>query len=219
MSIQNSPFLSLPSELISHIAQLNKPILTALNLRATCTALLAISEFSQYIQADPKPFMFFNYEAFLKGIGRKTAFFSSIEKNETVEEHIELLNEFQAQNGQLISLNLLDQKLKVIPPEISHMTRLRDLCLANNQLKELPVNLSKLTSLAHLQAWKNQITYLPPEIGNFPKLTQLNMSNNQLSYLPTEIGQLGSLMALYLNQNSLVRLPAEIGGLTKLETL
>ena len=61
-----------------------------------------------------------------------------------------------------------DELLQVI--ERAAKEDLQSLDLSNNQLSSLPPEIGKLTSLQSLELWTNQLSSLPPEIGKFTSL-------------------------------------------------
>ena len=83
----------------------------------------------------------------------------------TAEELLQVIKQ-AAQDG-LEDLNLGDQGLQFLPPEIGELKALRS-----------------------LQLYQNQLSCLPAEIGQLTHLQMLSLRNNQLSRLLAEIGQL-----------------------------
>ncbi|HSW76919.1 MAG TPA: leucine-rich repeat domain-containing protein [Candidatus Saccharimonadales bacterium] len=119
----------------------------------------------------------------------------------------------------MIALNLSNQQIKVLLPEMGQLSHLQYLDLSNNQLSALPPEMGQLIHLQTLYLFKNQLNALPPEMGQLSHLQYLNLSNNQLSALPPEIGQLINLQELSLSYNQLSELPPEIGQLRALQYL
>lgn len=91
--------------------------------------------------------------------------------------------------------------------------------LSNNGMRTLPPEIGRLRNLQYLNISRNQLAELPREIGLLNKLQVLNVSGNQLDQLPTEVGNLANVKQLLISQNFLKRLPPEIGRLSKLEYL
>jgi Leucine-rich repeat (LRR) protein len=116
-------------------------------------------------------------------------------------------------------LDLSDNQLSQLPPEIGQLSSLQTLDLGNNQLSALPPEIGNLSSLQMLDLLGNQLSALPPEIGNLSSLQMLDLGYNQLSKLPPEIGQLSSLQTLDLGNNQLSKLPPEVGNLSSLQML
>ncbi|WP_445636644.1 hypothetical protein NSTC745_01579 [Nostoc sp. DSM 114161] len=135
----------------------------------------------------------------------------------TNEELLRIIE--QAAKEKATQLDLSNNQLSSLPPEISQLSSLTRLYLSNNQLSSLPPEISQLSSLTRLDLHNNQLSSLPPEICQLSSLTTLYLHNNQLSSLPPEICQLSSLTTLYLSNNQLSSLPPEISQLSSLTTL
>jgi len=120
---------------------------------------------------------------------------------------------------QLKYLNLDENELLYLPPEIGSLTNLRELSLYRNKLQKLPVEIGKLINLNQFTLQDNRLAALPPEIGLLKNLTELDLDNNLLITLPVEIGALTNLDTLTIDNNHLLTLPKEIGELKKLSLL
>jgi internalin A len=132
----------------------------------------------------------------------------------------ELLQEIErATRDGATTLNLSDNQMIALPPEIGELKSLTTLDLGGNQLTTLLPEIGELKSLTTLNLWDNQLTALPLEIGELKSLTTLNLIGNQLTALPLEIGELTSLTTLDLIGNQLTALPLEIAELKSLTTL
>lgn len=124
--------------------------------------------------------------------------------------------------GFLTNLNELDlsnNKISTIPQDIGSLTKLSWFSLSSNQISSLPKSIKKLINLRWLNLHSNKITELPAEIGNLKSLIWLSVSNNSLSTVPSEIGKLGNLAELNLQNNQITSLPPEINQLPKLAML
>jgi internalin A len=130
-------------------------------------------------------------------------------------DKLTILIEQAAKEGWL-DLNLSDNQLTSLPPEIVKLTNLTSLDLSRNQLTSLPPEIAKLSNLINLDLRRNQLTILPLEISRLTKLTYLDLGSNQLTILPPEIARLTKLTRLDLRRNHLTSLPPEIGSLTNL---
>ncbi len=135
----------------------------------------------------------------------------------TNEELLKVIEEAKASGS--TRLNLSENELTTLPPEIGQLTSLTELNLGGNRLTNLPPEIGQLTKLTKLYLVGNQLTSLPPEICQLTKLTELYLGDNHITDLPPEIGQLTKLTKLYLVGNQLTSLPPEICQLTKLTKL
>ncbi|XP_029447516.1 leucine-rich repeat-containing protein 69 isoform X2 [Rhinatrema bivittatum] len=84
----------------------------------------------------------------------------------------------------LIILNLNNNKIKYIPPEIHRLSNLQHLTLNGNQLKSIPKEISLLKNIYELHLANNQLMYLPEEIVHMTNLQILCLARNQLPMLP-----------------------------------
>nr|AAU84033.1 leucine-rich-repeat protein [uncultured archaeon GZfos35D7] len=84
------------------------------------------------------------------------------------------------------TLDLSDNQLTALPPEIAELKGLTTLDLSGNQLTALPLEIGELKSLTTLYLWGNQLTALPLEIGELKNLTTLDLRDNPLP-IPPEI--------------------------------
>ena len=120
----------------------------------------------------------------------------------------------QAAKERATSLDLSDNELTELPPEIGQLSNLTELDLAYNQLTSLPPTIAQLTNLTELNLSGNQLTTLPPEISQLTHLKKLMLGDvfggNQLTSLPPTISQLNNLTVLGLGGNQLIVLPSNI---------
>ncbi len=110
----------------------------------------------------------------------------------------------------MTELDLSNQGLIDLPPELFQLTSLIKLDLGGNNLTTLPLEICQLANLTVLAIWNNQLAVLLPEICQLTNLTELDLSDNQLTALPPEICQLPTLEYLYLYGNPLIAPPPEI---------
>jgi len=115
-------------------------------------------------------------------------------------------------------LNLCNEFLAVLPPEIALFRNLQSLLLDGNELRTLPVELKLLTDLTYLNLSYNDFTMLPSELLGLPQLTVLCMNNNRIRVLDSKVvSKLTNLKKLWLNNNRIVSLGKQIGSLEQLE--
>jgi hypothetical protein len=74
--------------------------------------------------------------------------------------------------------------------------------LTNNQLTDIPPELSDMSGLLYLHLENNQLTSIPPELGNLTELETLHLENNELTGLiPARLSDLSRLHTLDLSNN------------------
>lgn len=139
----------------------------------------------------------------------------------TNEELSKMIKQAADENWKL--LDLAEQDLTILPPEMGQLKNLTQLDLSYNQLQALPAEISQLRHLTQLNLSDNQFTVLPPEVCQLTHLQKLSLGDvfggNQLTALPATITQLHNLTVLSLCGNQLTELLPEIGQLTELKTL
>ena len=89
-----------------------------------------------------------------------------------------------------------------IPPELLHLTALRQLYLHDNGLSGPIPDMSGLVSLERLWLSDNNLTGFVPDMSRLPAtLTQLNLHSNQLiGQIPPSLGELSELEGLWAAQ-------------------
>ncbi|XP_015728669.1 leucine-rich repeat-containing protein 28 isoform X3 [Coturnix japonica] len=129
--------------------------------------------------------------------------------------------------GSLVKLQFLDlsdNALEIVCPEIGRLRSLRHLRLANNQLKYLPAEVGDLRelqtldistnrlitlperlhmclSLQYLTADRNHLWYVPRHLCQLPSLNELSMAGNRLAFLPLDLGRSRELQYVYVDNN------------------
>ena len=116
-------------------------------------------------------------------------------------------------------LDLRDNRLVDVLPEIGRLTHPTELYLSQNILNDLRPELFQLTNLIELHLSDNQMNELPPEICQLINLKELHLGSNLLTELPSEIFFLTDLTVLNLNNNQISELSPEICQLNNLEEL
>jgi len=116
-------------------------------------------------------------------------------------------------------LDLTDNYIEDIPPEISNLTCLETLNLRLNCITEIIPEMCNLISLSSLYLGENGITIIPREICNLANLTELLLNNNFITEFPPELCQLANLNLLALHNNTIKKIPPEISQLTNLKEL
>jgi Leucine-rich repeat (LRR) protein len=116
-------------------------------------------------------------------------------------------------------LNLSANQLSDLPPELGRLTKLQVLNVSGNQLDQLPNEIGNLVNLKQLIAGQNLLKRIPPEVGRLNKLEFFDASDNRLTQVPAALGLSTSLRDIALRTNFLSTLPAEMGKLKRLRTL
>ena len=83
----------------------------------------------------------------------------------------------------LVSLNLNNNSLQSLPPDIHLLTNLHVLSASNNQLHQLPDELCSLLQLTELHVDGNKLTSLPHQMGQLRRLRKLMLQKNRLTTL------------------------------------
>ncbi len=94
-----------------------------------------------------------------------------------------------------------------------------ELDLSNNLLEDLCPEIRFLTGLKNLQVSGNKLQHVTNGIAGLTNLTKLSLDLNKLKDLPEEIGELQNLHRIWLDSNNLKGLPEEFGNLTNLTEL
>jgi Leucine-rich repeat (LRR) protein len=116
-------------------------------------------------------------------------------------------------------LDLTDNYVEDILPEISNLTKLETLNLMYNCITEIIPEICQLPNLSSLYLGYNGITIIPPKICNLTNLTELLLNNNFITAFPSELCQLTNLSILSLNNNKITEIPPELFRLTNLSVL
>ncbi|XP_055385144.1 leucine-rich repeat-containing protein 40 [Condylostylus longicornis] len=119
----------------------------------------------------------------------------------------------------LTKINLSRNKLTTLPSEFFRLKELKILNLANNLLNDINPDVSDLYLLEVLDLSYNKLTTLPGGIGFLVRLTELNCSFNNIKELPDDFCNMRSLYKLDFMNNNLEYLPEDIGLMRKLKFL
>ncbi|KAG0285319.1 hypothetical protein BGZ96_010395 [Linnemannia gamsii] len=95
-------------------------------------------------------------------------------------------------------LDLCDNQLEILPPELGQLTRLKELYLSNNKLYKLPDTIQRMARLEVLDVRNNQFYLLNPVVGRLKALRQLDVRHNQLKSLPPLLYMLSTTLTLLL---------------------
>ncbi|XP_073230445.1 leucine-rich repeat-containing protein 57-like [Porites lutea] len=118
----------------------------------------------------------------------------------------------------LRTLDLSNNKIKVLPSAVGGFTSLKNLTLTSNHLGSLPLELSQLKKLEILAVDKNSLKTLPAGLfTNLTHLKTLSLSSNLLTAFPESLGALRHLDAIDLSDNKIRTLPDSVGDLQVVE--
>eukprot|EP00727_Mastigamoeba_balamuthi_P001220 m51a1_g11095 hypothetical protein (903) ;mRNA; f:15054-32764 len=120
--------------------------------------------------------------------------------------------------ARLQRLDLSQNKLTELPPELGALRALRTLSLRQNWLSCVPRAVLGMAQLETLDLSCNVIAGAPRELAGCEALTELDLSSNSVSELPREMAALQRLRHLRLRANRLREVPKELGNM-RLETL
>jgi len=120
----------------------------------------------------------------------------------------------------LTYLDLRQNKLVSLPPEIGACSALMELYLNDNMLNELPPELGRCEKLEVLSVQRNQLSNVPISLSGCVNLQTLDLTGNILMDIPVGmLGRLINLRHLFLGTNKLQSLPSDIGLCSSLEQL
>jgi hypothetical protein len=123
------------------------------------------------------------------------------------------INDVQSRNLRFLDLSLLqltDNDLIELLPDIGKLSNLSNLDLSNNSLTTIPEAIGGIENLVRLNLSKNPFTALPESIGYLKNLTRLDLSDTAVISLPESIGGLLKLIQLHVSGDSLETLPESI---------
>jgi hypothetical protein len=117
-------------------------------------------------------------------------------------------------------LDVSEENLATVPPELAQLTFLEDLYFSGNQFQALPLELlGARNHLKELDVSWNDLKQVHDWIGCLNNLVNLNLAHNQLLSLPLSLGLLLELKGLNIANNKLTQLPDTIDSLFKLEEI
>ncbi|XP_039248635.2 leucine-rich repeat-containing protein 69-like [Styela clava] len=112
----------------------------------------------------------------------------------------------------LVFLNLNDNQIKEIPPEIERLEKLEVISLNHNCLVTLCSEICFLPNLREIHATHNSLSTLPLELGFLENLEKLHLSRNKIKELPEGLGKLRKLRLLDVAANELRIFPTELSN-------
>lgn len=131
----------------------------------------------------------------------------------SVKSHIE-----NAQRTGVFQLS--NSKLDEFPKDIQKIkNNVRSLDLSQNKIKIIPEFIGTFVNLKHFNLNSNKIHFIPEEMGHLRKLETLSMNSNLLSSLPSSLEDLVNLRTLVLSDNQLRVFPKQISRLKHLDVV
>ncbi|XP_062869124.1 leucine-rich repeat-containing protein 28 [Trichomycterus rosablanca] len=119
----------------------------------------------------------------------------------------------------LLELYLHSNNIAIIPQAIGNLVKLQSLDLSDNALQVICPEIGRLRSLRHLRLANNQLKFLPQELGDLKELEILDVSMNLLRTLPERLHKCASLQCLTADRNLLHCLPRQLCQLPELNEL
>jgi len=119
----------------------------------------------------------------------------------------------------LTFLDLGENEITRVPPQIGNFTYLEDLTLSNNMINGVKPEIGKCKNLTHLDLSYNKLKRLPENIGMLNKMAKMEIDHNLMTSLPDSLPKMGMLERLDASNNEIEMLPANIGDMPNLTTL
>lgn len=108
-------------------------------------------------------------------------------------------------DGNVIALNLVQNRLTGVLPDLTALTNLQEMNLRNNKLKGPLPDLSAFAHLETLSLYQNQLCGQIPDLSALTNLKRLDLSYNELSGPIPSFSKLKNLQSLGLSGNQLCR--------------
>lgn len=131
------------------------------------------------------------------------------------------LNEFpkdiQKLKSTVRSIDLSDNKIKIIPSFVGDFTSLKRLSINNNSIGDIPIEISHLKKLETLSLSYNCITSISNSIIALSNLRNVHLSGNHLTSFPLVLASLKNVEYLDLSKNKITSIPDNIDKLQAYE--
>lgn len=116
-------------------------------------------------------------------------------------------------------LNLADNDIEKLSPDIDRLSKLNELFLDRNKLTELPSAMAKLERLSRLSLSGNMFSEFPSVITQMKNLQELDLSSSGITVIPDDISALQQLQKLNISGNNITTLPDSFYSLSGLKEL
>ncbi len=126
---------------------------------------------------------------------------------------------YTIENGRINAINLSEQQLTEIPPQIYQLDQLQELYIQRNQITTIPDEIIRLKELKKIDLSQNRIKKMNKNIEKLTELQELNLNNNRLTEISYSITNLSQLRKLELADNYIKKAPRNIQKLYKLNEL
>ncbi|KAG9403868.1 hypothetical protein AC1031_005362 [Aphanomyces cochlioides] len=107
-------------------------------------------------------------------------------------------------------LNVAQNQLTHLPPDIGGLQKLKKLFAQNNQLRSLPMSLMSCSKLEELFVQFNSIREIPNEFSHLSLLHSLSLAHNEIKSLPNALNSLANLKLVDLTGNPLTDVPEQL---------
>lgn len=119
----------------------------------------------------------------------------------------------------LRKLDISDNEIEVISPEIGNFVNLVEFDCNRNGITELPDSIRYLRNLQVLDISNNPLKCLPSGLTQLRALTELTLNDLSLEALPEDIGNLANLRSFQARDNLIKNIPESLCNMSKLESL
>jgi len=119
----------------------------------------------------------------------------------------------------ITKVDLSNNNIKEVPPEIANLVDLVSFRMQNNKLESLPETLFTIPTLKSVDCSHNQLRRLPPTVVDCYTLVELNLKGNLIDLLPVSYGKLVNLEILDLSGNKLKKFTLHENELPRLKRL
>lgn len=175
-----------------------------------------------YSQSDLLPLAELQKTPLFKSMDEALANPSSVYRLNLSNQNIEVLPPEIGNMHNLQYLNLGSNGINLIPAEIKHLRNLQWLILEDNNLVSLPAELSELTNLQTLDLDGNPNLDADGAFAiaaKIPSLKELSVNRVLINSLPKSFFTLNNIEKLYMSNTGVSTFPEEMGQLYKLKVL